>query len=205
MLHQWNLFIRSNASMLNTRCKAPMHTSARRLTARGSVMIEAVMVMLLFLAFVGAVMYWALTLHYRHTLSDGMMTTLRRISTNVNQTAYPNPDYSGSTLTAASGTSLANMGPSAIGRQVIDHMQQKKMIPHIDRLSVESMSICRDNLIGDCRMKIKMTYVNPCYLCIFMGLTTVEVQAESGIEDPCFRTDSETGGRGCFDPSIPMC
>lgn len=191
--------------MLNELFIKQHRTSATRATARGSVLIEAVMVMLLFLAFVGAVMYWALTLHYRHMLSDGMAVTLRRISTNVNQTAYPNADYSAATLTAASGTAPADMGPSSMGRQAIDYLQEKKMIPNINRLSVDSMYICRDNLIGDCRMRMKMSYTNPCYLCIFMGLTTVEAQVESGIEDPCFITDSDTGGRGCFDPAIPLC
>jgi len=191
--------------MLNEPRTNQYRTRLKRSTARGSVLIEAVMVMLLFLAFVGAVMYWALTLHYRHMLADGMAVTLRRISTIVNQTSYPNSNYSAATLTAASGTAPANMGPSSMGRQAIDYLQEKKMIPHINRLSVDSMYICRDNLLGDCRMRMKMSYSNPCYLCIFMGLTTVEAQVESGIEDPCFITDSETGGRGCFDPAIPLC
>ena len=48
--------------MLNELFIKQHRTSSKRATVRGSVLIEAVMVMLLFLAFVGAVMYWSLTL-----------------------------------------------------------------------------------------------------------------------------------------------
>jgi hypothetical protein len=176
--------------------------SSEREGMKGSVLVEAVIVMLLFLAFVGAVIYWALTLHYRQMLTDGMTVTLRRISANVNQVDYPNPTYSADVLTAMSG---GGPGSSSIGKQVIDYLQQKKMIPRISNLAVQSMTICKDTTSGDCRMRMKMSYSNPCYLCIFIGLTSVEVQVESGIEDPCFRTDTMPAtGRGCF-ANLPSC
>jgi hypothetical protein len=162
--------------------------------SKGAVLVEASIVLFVFLGLVGACMYWILTLHYRHALSEGMTYTIRKASSNVNTQQYPNPSYSYTVL------------QTNISQQIIDYLTSSSLISDPASITINQAQVCKDTNSGDCRLIVEASVANPCYLCLLHGLNNVTIRVESGIEDACFRTPSVISPtRGCYNPSIPDC
>ena len=183
--------------MLNPKCKFIKKNS------RGAAMVEAAIVFTLFMGLVGVFMHYTLRLHYYSGLSYAVTSVVRQVTVTTNQALYPNPSYDADVLTQVGS-------PAYIGQQIEDFVRNNALLPSSVTLSMPngSVSICRDESAPSytCRLRVKATIDMPCILCLFPNSNSIEVQVDSGFEDPCFITSSISDpDRGCYDPGVPVC